>query len=550
MRKSILYAILFLFIAIPAFADSTAVQLTPTDSVAAISDSAILPVDSSAADSAIASQDTTTSDSSITDSAKAPSTLEAPEEEKSWLARFNGWAFEILFYEIFKLPLIVLVLLAGALFFTFFFGFINVKGFKHAIDVVKGKYDNPNDDGDISHFKALTSALSATVGLGNIAGVAVAIAAGGPGAVFWMILTAFFGMSSKFISACLGQLFRKENADGSISGGPMYYLDIGISKKGIPVLGKVLGVIYGIMVMFAAFGGGNMFQANSTVQSFITSYGFSESSKYIIGIILVITVGIVILGGIKRIGDATSAIVPFMCGTYVLASIYVILANLGNVPSAISLIFSEAFNPQAVAGGFLGVLIQGVRRAAFSNEAGLGSASIAHAAAKTKEPIREGFVAMIGPFIDTMIVCLMTALVLIVSGVWNSGSTGVVLTTEAFQTSIPWFHYILPIIILLFAYSTMISWCYYGERGWIYIMDHFGESVGIKTIMIYRITFVALVFVGSVEKFGDVLDFSDVMILSLAFPNILGAIILAPEVLKHLKEYWNRLQSGTMKTYK
>ena len=506
------------------------------------------------------------------------------EAAPSFLARVNSKIFTVLFFDVtrgsvqidevnrdgspvldgsgtakkktIQVPFIVLVLMLGAIFFTFWYRWINIRGFKHAIDVIRGKHDKPEDTGEISHFRALTSALSATVGLGNIAGVAVAIQLGGPGAVFWMLIAAVFGMTAKFSSCTLSQMYRKINADGTVSGGPMYYLDIGLSEsryKGLKVLGKVLAVMYALMIMGGAIGGGNMFQANQTAEAFASTFEISDTGtwNWVIGITLAIGVGVVIIGGIKRIGAATSKIVPFMCGIYVLASIFIILTHISQIPETIRLIFTMAFTKNAYYGGFFGVLIMGVRRAAFSNEAGLGSAAIAHAAAKTEEPVREGIVGMIGPFIDTIIVCFMTAMVVIITGTWNdpsiSQSAGVTLTTEAFGSVIGWFPYILTLCIGLFAYSTMISWCYYGERGWIYLLDHIGEEgYGLKTVVLFRIIFVIFIVVGAVSKLSDVLDFSDAMIFSMAFPNIVGSIFLAPKVLKKVRAYWERYQSGEM----
>ena len=455
-----------------------------------------------------------------------------------------------------QVPFIVLILVLGAIFFTFWYRWINIRGFKHAIDVVRGKHDKPEDTGEISHFRALTSALAATVGLGNIAGVAVAIQLGGPGAVFWMLIAGVFGMTAKFSSCTLSQMYRKINADGTVSGGPMYYLDIGLSEsgyEGLKVLGKVLAVMYALMIMGGAIGGGNMFQANQTAEAFASTFEISDTGtwNWVIGIILAIGVGVVIIGGIKRIGAATSKIVPFMCGIYVLASIFIILTHISQVPETIRLIFTMAFTKNAYYGGFFGVLVMGVRRAAFSNEAGLGSAAIAHAAAKTEEPVREGIVGMIGPFIDTIVVCSMTAMVVIITGMWNDPSipqsAGVTLTTEAFGSVIGWFPYILTLCIGLFAYSTMISWCYYGERGWIYLLDHIGEEgYGLKTVVLFRIIFVVFIVVGAVSKLSDVVDFSDAMLFSMAFPNIVGSIVLAPKVLKKVRDYWERYQSGEM----
>ena len=453
--------------------------------------------------------------------------------------------------KVVSLPFLIVVLILGAIFFTLWYRWINVRGFKHSIEIIQGKYDNPEDTGEISHFRALTSALSATVGLGNIAGVAIAIQLGGPGAVFWMLVAAVFGMTAKFSSCTLSQMYRQTNPDGSISGGPMYYIDIGLKQMGSgwAGLGKVLAIIYALMVMGGAIGAGNMFQVNQTAEAFRSTFGLSEGANWVIGIVIAILVGIVIVGGIKRIGAATSKIVPAMCGLYVCFSILIIVMNITRVPEAIGLIFRLAFTGNAFYGGFVGVLVWGIRRSSFSNEAGLGSAAIAHAAAKTEEPVREGLVAMIGPFIDTIIVCLMTAMVVIITGTWNdpslSQSDGVTLTTIAFKSAIGWFPLILTVSIGLFAYSTMISWAYYGERGWIYLLDHFG-GVGLKTVIVFRVIFVLFILVGAVYPLRAVLDFSDAMVLGMAFPNIVGSIILAPKVLGKVRDYWSRYQSGEM----
>ena len=453
-------------------------------------------------------------------------------------------------------PFLVMLLILGGIFFTFWYRWITVRGFKHSIDVIRGKFDRPEDTGEISHFRALTSALSATVGLGNIAGVAIAIQLGGPGAVFWMMIAAIFGMGEKFCTCVLSQMYRKVNSDGSISGGAMYYVDLGLKQMGghWKTIGKVLAVMYGLMIMGGAIGGGNMFQVNQTAEAFRSTFGIPESYNWLIGVIMAVLVGVVIIGGIKRIGAATSKIIPAMCGIYVIASLFIIFSNITKVPETIGLIFTMAFSDNAFYGGIVGVFVWGIKRAAFSNEAGLGSAAIAHAAAKTDEPVREGIIGMIGPFIDTIIVCTMTALVVIITGAWNDPSiveagqknVGVALTTTAFKSVIGWFPYILTICIGLFAYSTMISWCYYGERGWVYLLDHF-NGIGLKTVIVFRVIFVGCILFGAINTLADVLEFSDLLILSMAFPNIVGSIILAPRVLEKVRDYWGRYTSGEMK---
>ena len=452
----------------------------------------------------------------------------------------------ILFMQINGFPLIVIILLSGCIIFTLYFGFINVRGFKHSIDIIKGKYDNPNDTGQISHFQALTSALSATIGLGNIAGVAVAVSLGGPGAVFWMVFIAFFSMSAKFVSCTLGQLYRKVNSDGTVSGGPMYYLSQGLEEKGFTNLGKILGGMYAIFIIGGAFGGGNMFQANQSYELFGKLIGLPD---YLYGIILAILVGSVIIGGIQRIGQTTEKIVPFMVVLYVAASLFVIITNLDKLPMVINSIFTQAFYPDAVYGGFIGALVTGIKRAVFSNEGGVGSASIAHSAARTDEPVREGIVAMIGPFIDTIVVCFMTASVLLITSDINplykigGGINGAELTSAAFGSVISWFPYILSIVVFLFSFSTMISWYYYGDKGWKYL---FGEN----SIKLYQAMYLGCIVLGSVASLGNVIDFSDMMILSCGFPNIIGCLFLLPILKTKLDEYWIRYQAGEFKVYK
>ena len=338
----------------------------------------------------------------------------------------------------------------------------------------------------------------------------------------------------------------------------MYYLDLGLKDLNLGLIGKILGILYAVMLMGGAVGGGNMFQVNQTAEAFRVTFDLPARADLAVGIMMLVVVGMVIVGGVRRIGSATSKIIPFMCGTYVLASVMIILFNIDQVPSSLALIFNMAFSENAIFGGAMGVLVTGVTRAAFSNEAGLGSAAVVHAAAKTDEPVREGVVAMLGPFIDTIVICTMTALVVIVTGAYQSSDAvaqtgyangGVALTMIAFKSVASWLPYVLTISIALFAYSTMISWCYYGERGWIYLLDHFGEGKGLQTVMVFRLIFLAFILVGALNSLDDVLLFSDLMILSLAFPNILGSIILAPKVLRMLKDYRARLSNGEMKRY-
>ena len=471
-----------------------------------------------------------------------------------------AYLFAVLFYAVpvgwgVEFPVVLLVLIFGGIFFTLRYGFMNVRMFRHSIDVIRGKYDRPEDEGEVSHFQALTSALSATVGLGNIAGVAAAIAMGGPGAIFWMWMAAFFGMSLKFTSCSLAQYYRRVKPDGSVLGGPMVYLEEGIKDQfpSLAPLGKVFGSAFAVFTVFAAFGGGNMFQGNQTFKIMSDQFGIAQDKAWIVGVVMAALVGMVIIGGIRRIGEVTSKLVPAMCGFYCLVCITIIVTNFSEVGSMFASIFSEAFNLEAGFGALLGVaILQGSRRAAFSNEAGLGSAAIAHAAAKTDEPIREGIVAMIGPFIDTIVVCTMTALTILITksnldpatGLPFDGAVsnekGVELTAAAFSTLGDWAPKLLCLAVVIFAYSTMISWSYYGERAVEYL---FGEG-GIKP---YRVVYVFFVTVGPMVSLSAVIDFSDMMLFSMGFPNILGMVLLSGVVGKHANDYVRRLKSGEIK---
>jgi len=492
------------------------------------------------------------------------------------------------------IPIVVLWLACGAVFFTIYMKGVNIWGFKHAIEVVRGKYDNPDEEGEVTHMQALASALSATVGLGNIAGVTIAMTMGGPGAFFWMMMCGFFGMTSKFVECTLGQKYRRIKEDGSVLGGPMAYLPEGLKELQLGWLGITLGILFTFMCIMGSFGGGNMFQSNQAGSQLLTIVqkedrakladlskqikaanqvndndevlqldtqretlrsemaDFAQSFKLGFGLVMAALVAVVIIGGIKSIGKVAERIVPAMCLIYIIACLYVILAHIGAIPELIGLIFTEAFNPQAFGGGLVGVLVIGVQRAAFSNEAGVGSAAIVHSAAKTDEPIREGTVALLEPFIDTIVVCSMTALVILITGAWNNsdwiieqGLAGTQLTSEAFESVLPWFPYVLTLAVVLFAFSTMISWSYYGERCWESLFG--GSAISVYT---YKAIFILAVLVGAIVPLGAVLDFSDMMILCMAFPNVLGLILLSPNVRKDLLAYWQRYKSGEFKTYK
>lgn len=444
------------------------------------------------------------------------------------------------------IPIVVVWLVFGALFFTFRMKFINFRGFKHALSLVRGDYDDPEDKGEVSHFQALTTALSATVGLGNIAGVAIAISVGGPGATFWMIVAGLLGMSSKFVECTLGVKYRKLDENGEVSGGPMYYLRDGLAKYNMPIIGKILAVMFAILCIGGSFGGGNMFQANQAYAQLSGQFPALAGNGPLFGLILASLVGVVIIGGIKSIANVTEKIVPLMALLYVGTALVIILINISEVGNVFVLIFNGAFAPDAAFGGVIGVLIQGFRRAAFSNEAGVGSAAIAHSAAKTKEPVSEGIVSLLEPFIDTVVICTMTALVIIFTGMYDvEGLEGAQMTSNAFGSVFSWFPYLLVIAIFLFAFSTMISWSYYGLKSWEFL---FGKSKFSEYS--YKSIFLLFIIVGSSVKLGAVLDFSDMMILAMAFPNIIGLLILSKEVKIDLNSYLKRLKSGEIKKYK
>ncbi|MGY8767368.1 MAG: alanine/glycine:cation symporter family protein [Pirellulales bacterium] len=512
-------------------------------------------------------------------------------------------------------PIVVLWLSGGAIFFTIYMGFVNFWGFSHAVSVVRGTYDDPDEPGEVTHFQALASALSATVGLGNISGVTIAMVLGGPGAFFWMLLCGLFGMTSKFVECTLGQKYREVKPDGTVIGGPMRYLQVSFEQFGLKPVGVLLSVIFSVMCIMASFGGGNMFQANqssATVLGLIqreevktiselgksiknnieqndlllisdtdtqeekdailakksnleaakeklqgdkkklvdSTQSFAKQFNTIFGLVMAALVAMVIIGGIKRIGAAASKIVPTMCLMYIAACLWIIFGHITEVPALIGMIFTQAFSGEAVRGGLLGVIVIGVQRAAFSNEAGVGSAAIAHSAAKTDQPVREGMVALLGPFIDTIVVCSMTALVILITGAWENkewivdqGLEGAKLTSAAFGEEIEFFPYILAVAVVLFAFSTIISWSYYGERCW-------EQLFGARSTPIYKAIYVGCVVLGSIVHLGAVLDFSDMMILVMAFPNILGAVLLAPKVKHDLKEYWRKYKAGEFKKFK
>lgn len=490
------------------------------------------------------------------------------------------WWENLVFTEItisgFGIPIVLILLLSGALFFTLYFGFVNVRHFPTAIQVVRGKYDelekahsttpknvhnldgdiidtikNESHHGEVNHFQALATAVSGTVGLGNIAMVAVAITIGGPGATFWMIVAGLLGMSSKFVECTLGVKYRDIDSDGNVFGGPMYYLSKGLKEKGYKNFGKTLASIFAVLCVGASFGGGNAFQTNQAAAQIIERFGLEGSaSGSIVGIIFAIFVGIVIIGGIKRIAKVTEKVVPFMAVLYVAGALFIILSNYQFVDDAFGLILTEAFTPKAtITGGFIGVMIQGFRRAAFSNEAGAGSAAIAHSAVNTKFAASEGLVGLLEPFIDTVVICTMTAIVIIifnVDGAFAYGDVingealmadgsrigGVNITSLAFDTAIPGSSYILAFAVILFAFSTILSWSYYGLQAWKYL---FGRSK--KSDLTFKIIFLLFTILGAAVTLDAVIKFSDAMILALVFPNMIGLLFLFPNVREELKKY-------------
>jgi len=458
-------------------------------------------------------------------------------------------------------PWIVMWLVIGASIFTIYFTFVQFRYFGHAISLVKGDYSNPDDAGEVSHFQALATALSGTVGLGNIAGVAVAVGIGGPGATFWMILAGLLGMASKFTECTLGVKYRNEYPDGTVSGGPMYYISKGFDELGLPG-GKILAILFSIFCILGALGGGNMFQANQAHAQITQITG--DYPGWITGIIFAGVVFAVIVGGIKSIAKVTEKVVPFMGVLYVGAAAMVLLVNYDQIGWAFGQIFAGAFTGLGVAGGFVGALIQGFKRAAFSNEAGVGSAAIAHSAVKTKEPITEGFVSLLEPLIDTVVICTMTALVITISGqlIWDAelgtyilneagtaiatvdGNSGVALTSAAFGSAISWFPYVLAIAVILFAFSTMISWSYYGLKAWTYL---FGE--GKTSELVFKIIFCVFIVIGAAASLGPVIDFSDAAIFAMAVVNIFCLYFLMKVVRAELISYTSRLKSGEIKKF-
>ena len=515
------------------------------------------------------------------------------ERINDWFQPIANWWESIVFFQVplsgtVSAPFVVLLLASGAIFFTLYFAFVNITKFGLAIQVVRGHYDhldagsekikpgelNVDDTGDIAktirdeghhgevnHFQALATAVSGTVGLGNIAGVAVAVSLGGPGATFWMVLCGVLAMSTKFVECTLGVKYRDIDSKGVVYGGPMYYLRKGFAERNLSGLGKVLAVLFAVLCVGGSFGGGNAFQANQATAQIVTMTGAEGgASGFVIGLILALFTGLVIIGGIKRIATVTEKIVPFMAILYIVASLIIILMHFSLIDDAFAQIVSEAFTPRAGLGGVVGVMIMGFRRAVFSNEAGAGSAAIAHSAVRTRYPASEGIVSLLEPFIDTVVICTMTALVIVIYNMQDvftyggvngnvivnaTGQTmnGVDLTSAAYNDAIPHFSYVLTVAIVLFAFSTMISWSYYGLQAWKYL---FGRSKA--SDLSYKILFLAFIVIGASATLGAVIQFSDAMILAMVFPNMVGLFFLFPRVKEELNRYLKAIMTSGKRT--
>jgi AGCS family alanine or glycine:cation symporter len=436
-----------------------------------------------------------------------------------------------------EVPFVLLWLAGAAIFLTLFFRFISFRAFGLALKTVSGKYSKRDDPGEITHFQALTAAVSGTVGLGNIAGVAIAISVGGPGAAFWMVVMGLCGMTTKFAECTLGVKYRQIDKHGKVHGGPMMYLTRGFADRGMGPMGKTLAVFFAICCVGASFGGGNMFQVNQATSQLVNVTGgagsFFADRQWLFGLIVALLVGMVIIGGITRIGSITAKLVPAMTVLYVIGCFIVLGAHFEKIGSTFGLIFEGAFNGEALAGGLIGTFLQGVRRAAFSNEAGIGSAPIAHAAVKTRYAASEGLVALLEPFLDTVIICTMTALVVIITGDYlDQGVDGITITSDSFASVVPWFSYVLSLAVILFALSTLISWSYYGLQAWKFL---FGKSH--VSDVSFKILFCTVIVLGAAMSPGKVIDFSDAMLFSMSFANLIGVYLLLPVIKHELKKF-------------
>ena len=448
-------------------------------------------------------------------------------------------------------PLIIFWVLIAGFFFTFYFKGISVWGFKHAIDVVAKPAEKHNDGcGEVSSFQALATALSGTIGIGSIAGVAISISIGGPGAAFWIFAGALLGMSIKFVEATLAVKYRRFNLDGSVSGGPMHYIAHGLTRKKMRWLGQPLSVLYAILCIGGGITGGNMIQINQTAHQIVFITGGSHSIfhgyTWLIGLVAAVLIGMVIVGGIKSIAKVTTILTPTMCLLYIISGLIVILANFMNIPHAIALIIHEAFNPTAVAGGVIGTIIIGLRRSVQSNEAGTGAAAIVYATAQTKEPVSQGFVALLETFL-TGVLCLFTSFAIVFSGACTHAAkeiSGIELASNAFQSVIPFFPIILSIIAVMFALSTLISWAYYGQKAWTFL---FGE--GKKRVLAFNLIYCLFIIIGSAMNVKSVIDITDAMMIALCVPNIIVLYILCPEIKRDLKAYLERQDMKLVKKF-
>ncbi len=472
----------------------------------------------------------------------------------SLFGHINGIVSSVFFFNILffvdgaRLPLAVAWLTIASIYLTFKMRFVNLRYFGHAVALTLGKYDNSKSKGEVSHFAALTTALSATVGLGNIAGVTIAIAKGGPGATLWIVVAGLLGMSAKFAECTLAQMYRTTESDGHILGGPMLYLERGFREKGFARVGKFLAILFAVLCMFGSMGGAGSFQVNQSMSAVGEVFPFFIEHKWVYGLIMASMVAMVIIGGLKRIATTAEKIVPFMFALFVMMALYILAVNVTSIPSAFIKIVDGAFNADALYGGFLGVLVIGFQRAAFSNEAGMGSSAIAHSAARAEHPVQEGIVALLEPFIDTVVLCTITALVIVISGAYNNpdyldlihSNQGSALTSRAVGQAHWIFPYLLAVICFLFAYSTIISWSYYGERAFVYLF-------GLRFSLLFKLVLVVVLFLGAVTTATQVMEFGDLIILGMGFPNLLGVYLLREKVLASLREYGELLRSGVIR---
>ena len=463
----------------------------------------------------------------------------------------------VVFYRLplfgYEVPWIVLWLAVAASFFTLYLGFINIRGFGLALRLVRGDYHDPAAPGEISHFQAVATAVSGTVGVGNIGGVAVAIVIGGPGAAFWLIVAGFLSMSTKLVECTLGVKYRKHNPDGSVSGGPMYYLEHWLVRRDLPLLGKGLGKFYALSLVIGCLGIGNMFQSNQAYVQFVTITGgeasFFADKGWLFGLAIASLVGLVIIGGIRSIASVASKIVPFMALLYLLSALVIITMSAEHIPAAIQLIIGSAFSLESATGGAVGAMIVGFQRALFSNEAGLGSAPIAHSAVQTDHPASERLVSLLEPFIDTVVICTLSSLVIVVTaypaGLMEQGLEGIALTSAAFEHHVSWAPYPLAIAALLFAFSTAVSWSYYGLKAWTYLFSEHPLSENI-----FKLVFCGFLALGCMIQLSAVLDFSDAMVFLISVPNILGLYFYAPEVKREVKAFMDAVASGEVRNYR